>query len=152
MKMSFFILLFIFSSFAFAQNNYIVKTEDGRRVLLKADFTWEYIDMVNTPTDSISKLIPEPLKVDSGCNLAQDFVEPELDNNIQAQLKRGRATINDVKKKVAKDYKCDVEDVILLSSSETKSIGHYNFCANGNMVSYKRTGHSILKSGKLLPF
>ena len=158
MKTSFFLSLFMLSSFAFAQNNYIVKTEDGRRVLLKADFTWEYIDMEKPAAETKESVAENTSKTDSkiskmpACDLAQDFVEPELDNNLQAQLKRGRATIEDVKKKVAKDNKCDVEDVILVSVSENKSKGSYDFCANGKMVSYKRTGYSILKNKKLFQF
>ncbi|WP_111307798.1 DUF3157 family protein [Confluentibacter sediminis] len=152
MKTSFLILLFFISFIGFSQNNYIVKTDDGRRVLLKADYTWEYID-AETSVGS-KNVMSETLKPSesNACNLSQDFVEPALDNNIQAQLKRGRATIDDIKKKVAKDNKCEVGDIILLSVSEEKSKGLYNFCANGKKVSYKRTGHSIVKSGQLLPF
>jgi len=136
MKTTLLILLFFISGLGFAQNNYIVKTDDGRRVLLKADFTWEYIDMV------------KPVK-DKKCDVSQDFTEPVLDNNIQMQLKKGRATISHIKKKVARDYKCEVEDVLLLSASEDKDRGTYNFCANGTKVTYKRNGFTIIKSGKL---
>ncbi|GAA4946725.1 hypothetical protein GCM10023314_20010 [Algibacter agarivorans] len=112
--------------------------------MLKADFTWEYIDVDSTSTTSITN----PSKSTS-CNLAKDFEEPKLDNKIQAQLKRGRATISHVKKKVAKDYNCSVDDVLLLSVSETKKNGNYNFCANGTKVAYKRIGNSIVKKVKL---
>lgn len=158
MKVSFLILLFFVSFIGFSQNNYIVKTDDGRRVLLKADFTWEYID-AETPTSKIKESTADnAIKPDSktsntpNCNIAQDFIEPALDSNVQAQLKRGRATIEDIKSKVAKDNKCEVEDVVLLSVSEDKSKGVYNFCANGSMVSYKRTGYAIIKNRKLLSF
>jgi len=148
MKIFSFIILCIISSFGFAQNNYIVKTEDGRRVLLKADYTWEYIDMQKTLVDSTSMKLLKPIN-SKNCNVAEGFVEPELDNNIQMQLKRGRAAIEDVKKKVAKDYKCNVEDVLLLSVSEDKKLGFYQFCANGTKVTYKRNGHTIVKKGQL---
>jgi hypothetical protein len=151
MKSTFFILIFLISCTSFAQNNYIVKTEDGRRVLLKADYTWEYIDLV-APTekksDSISVSTPAVGKTNS-CELAADFKEPELNNKIQSQLKKGRATIKHVKNKVAKDESCAVEDVILLSVKEQKTQAVYLFCANGKKVSYKRHGNSIMKSGKL---
>jgi len=143
MKHIVFIFLFVISATGFSQNNYIVKTDDGRRVLLKADYTWEYIDAeasVNTPSK---------LKESNACNLAPDFVEPELDGKIQAQLKKGRATIEHVKEKVAKDYECAVEDVILLSATEQKTKGMYTFCANGKEVKYKRVGNSIIKHQKL---
>jgi hypothetical protein len=148
MKTSFFILVFIISSFSFAQNNYIVKTDDGRRVLLKADYTWEYIDMEKTLVDSTALKLPKPTKRDN-CKIAEDFVEPKLNGKIQSQLKKGRATIEHIKMKVAKDYDCEVEDVVLLSVSEKKSNGFYDFCANGKKVSYKRVGNSIIEKGKL---
>jgi hypothetical protein len=136
MKTTSLLLLFFITSIGFAQNNHIVKTDDGRRVLLKADFTWEYIDL--------EKPVP-----DKRCHVAQDFTEPALDNNIQTQLKKGRATIDHIKQKVAKDYKCEVEDVLLLSASEEKDRGTYDFCANGTTITYKRNGFTIIKSRKL---
>ncbi|MEN3323968.1 DUF3157 family protein [Mariniflexile soesokkakense] len=138
MKTLFLLLLFFISYISFSQNNHIVKTEEGRRVWLKADFTWEYIDE--------EKLVAA---TDKRCNLAQDFVEPALNSKIQSQLKKGRAMMDDVKKKVAKDYDCNVEDVILLSVSEQKVKAVYHFCANGTKVTYKRNGHAIIESGKL---
>jgi hypothetical protein len=148
MKLSLLIVLFFISFIGFSQNNYIVKTEDGRRVLLKADFTWEYID---AEAPIAKNVLDEKVKAGEtdGCNLAQDFKEPELDKSIQVQLKKGRATIEDIKKKVAKDNKCQVQDVILVSASEDKAVGTYDFCANGKKVSYKRNGHAILKKKQL---
>ena len=143
MKTYFLLFAFLISFIGFAQDNHIVKTEDGRYVQLKADFTWEYIDAENTSVTSISKL-----KESTGCNLAEDFTEPKLDKKIQAQLKRGRATISHVKKKVAKDYNCEVANVLLLSVSEQKSKAVYHFCANGKEVTYKRIGNTIIKKEK----
>lgn len=148
MKSSLLILLFLVSGIGFAQNNYIVKTEDGRRVLLKADFTWEYIDAESPKMNSVVKETPK-LSNSKSCNLVDGFEEPKLDAKIQAQLKKGRATISHIKKKVAKDYNCKVEDVVLLSVSEKKTNGVYDFCANGTKVTYKRNGHNIAKKLKL---
>ncbi|MDP5157500.1 MAG: DUF3157 family protein [Flaviramulus sp.] len=148
MKNAYFIILFIVSSFAFSQNNHIVKTDDGRRVLLKADFTWEYIDAETPKGNNIVKEVAKSSK-NKSCELPADFKEPELDNKIQNQLKKGRATMSHVKLKVAKDYKCSVDDVLLLSVSEQKSKGIYDFCANGKRVTYKRVGNSIIENGKL---
>ena len=151
MKTHFFIFLFLISCIGFAQNNYIVKTEDGRRVLLKADYTWEYIDL-ETP---VGKTIDSTLAAESlstkttNCNLAEDFTEPKLNSKIQSQLKKGRATMKHVKNKVAKEYNCEVEDVILLTYKEQKESGVYGFCAKGTKVIYKRMGNSIMKKGKL---
>ncbi len=148
MKSLLFAALFLISFSALSQNNYIVKTDDGRRVLLKADYTWEYIDL-ETPKTIQGETKSTPLKTNT-CNLAADFEEPKLNKKIQTQLKKGRATITHIKKKVAKDLKCTVEDVILLSAKESKATGTYNFCANGAKVTYKRNGHSFAKKIKVL--
>lgn len=147
MKFSFLILLFLISSISFGQNNLIVKTEDGRRVLLKADFTWEYIDAESTKMNNITSETQKPDKKDV-CNIADNFEEPKLDKKIQNQLKKGRATISHIKKKVAKDNNCTVDEVVLLSASEQKAKGMYDFCANGKKVTYKRVGNSIIENGK----
>lgn len=145
-----FILFFVlFTSFiSFAQDNHIVKTDDGRRVLLKADFTWEYIDTKVPNANSNSKTVSTS-KENTKCSLPKDYVEPKLNGKIQAQLKKGRATMNHVKNKVAKEYNCNVEDVLLLSVSEQKAKGVYTFCANGQEVIYKRIGTTIIKKKAL---
>ena len=144
MKSFLFIAFFFFSFISFSQNNHIVKTDDGRRVLLKADFTWEYIDL-EIPKKAEEEIVESKPSKSNACKLGKDFAEPKLNNKIQNQLKKGRATMVNIKKKVAKDYKCNVEDVILLSASETKMSGTYHFCANGTKVAYKRTGNSFAK-------
>ncbi len=147
---NYFLGLFLLMCFiSTAQNNYIVKTDDGRRVLLKADYTWEYIDLEKTPNDSLiaNTAITKPLKKET-CATA-DFTEPKLNAKIQSQLKRGRATIKHVKAKVAKDYNCNTDEVILLSFKEQKAKATYNFCVKGNNITYKRIGNSILKKGEL---
>lgn len=161
MKIFLLILLFFVSYLGFSQNNYIVKTDDGRRVLLKADYTWEYIDLekpgidntlvTTTPVSKITKKDKEKntAETDNTCKLAEDFTEPELNSKIQSQLKKGRATIEDVKSKVAKDFDCEVEEVILLSVREQKARATYGFCVKGTAVTYKRNGYSIAKSIKL---
>ncbi len=146
MKTFFFLLLVTMSCAGFAQNNHIVKTEDGRRVLLKADFTWEYIDAEKSNT--VNMVDHTKPKTDKDCNLAEDFVEPKLNKKIQAQLKRGRATIGHVKKKVAKDYNCEVTDILLVTFSEQKEKAVYYFCINGIKAAYKRIGNSIVKKDK----
>ncbi len=158
MKKCLFVFVLLLSFFGYSQNNYIVKTDDGRRVLLKADFTWEYIDLV-TPTEekavddkeAIAAQIAQGSKSVNTrkCNILPDFKEPKGDRVVQAHLKKGRATIKHIKKKVAKDNNCEVEDVLLLKLREQKNQGSYTFCANGKKVVYKRTGFSFAKKGKL---
>lgn len=149
MKKCLLVLVFLMSFISFSQDNHIVKTEDGRRVLLKADFTWEYIDLeIPTKSNATVQVVPKTAKT-AACNLEADFEEPKLDSKIQSKLKRGRATITYVKKKVAKDNACEVADVLLLSFTEQKEKAVYYFCANGKKVKYKRIGFSIIKESKL---
>ena len=150
-------LAFLWLSFiGYAQDNYIVKTDDGRRVLLKADYTWEYIDITpNTaqPNEIIKPPIqspPTPVIAKLNCGIAFDFEEPKLNTRVQAHLKRSRTTMPNLKKKVAKDFKCTAEDVLLLYVNEDKTKGRYTFCANGTKVEYKRTGSNFFKKGKFL--
>ena len=142
---NFLFVLLLMSFVGFSQDNHIVKTDDGRRVLLKADFTWEYIDLEKPKNEKVATASSKK----NTCNLPEAFEEPKLNNRIQAQLKKGRATIDHIKKRVAKDYDCTVEDVTLLSVSEKKETGNYTFCANGTKVFYKRHGQKIIEKGKL---
>lgn len=141
MKTVFFILIFLVSSFGFAQNNHIVKTEDGRRILLKSDFTWEYIDALK------SEDTPQVKKIANlnSCVTDLSFKEPKLNSKVQSELKRGRASIKYIKKRVAKEYNCTIDEVQLLIVSENKQSGVYDFCANGTKVRYKRVGNNIIK-------
>ena len=149
-------IAFLWLSFiGYAQDNYIVKTDDGRRVLLKADYTWEYIDLVPDETAQPNEIIKPPIQhppkpvVSKNCNVGPNFVEPKLNKKTQAYLKKSRATMKDLKKKVAKDYKCEPQDILLLKINETNAKGNYTFCANGVKISYKRTGSNFFKKGKL---
>jgi len=144
MKIYILLLVCLISGISIAQNNHIVKTDDGRRILLKADFTWAYIDATGTIANLEDKIISKT----TNCNISEDFTEPRLNKKIQAQLKKGRATISHVKMKVAKDYNCEPDTVILMSVSEQKSKALYHFCANGKAVTYKRIGNAIIKKEK----
>lgn len=148
MKKYLFTVAVLISCISFSQNNHIVKTEDGRRVLLKADYTWEYLDNGEATVDkSITKAIKSI--EESTCSIEDGFEEPKLNSKIQAKLKRGRATISHVKKKVAKDNKCDISDVFLLQFTEQNEKAVYHFCVNGKKVAYKRIGNSIIKAPKI---
>ncbi|KAB1069656.1 DUF3157 family protein [Tamlana haliotis] len=147
MKNHLLILLLSISFMGYAQDNHIVKTDDGRRLLLKADFTWEYIDTAAPEQNAIEAAVAEN-KNKEGCQIAPDFEEPKLNSKIQAQLKKGRATIDHVKEKVASDYECQTSEVILLWVKEQKAKAEYMFCAKGKKVKYKRVGNSIIEAGK----
>ena len=147
MKLYFLLLVFLITSIAIAQDNHTLNTKDGRRVQLKADFTWEYVDIEN---EILNATIADndKLKEKISCALAKDFVEPKLDKKIQSQLRKGRATMSRVKKKVAKEYQCKIADVTLLSVSEIKSKAVYHFCVKGKEIVYKRIGNAIIKKEK----
>ncbi|WP_157366724.1 DUF3157 family protein [Aquimarina agarilytica] len=161
MRKCLFVVVLFLSFLGYSQDNYIVKTDDGRRVLLKADFTWEYIDLAVPAEVNVNdkEAVAAQIAMGSGtknasvnttkCNTLPDFKEPKGDRVVQAHLKKGRATIKHIKKKVAKDNNCAVEDVLLLKLREQKNQGSYTFCANGKQVVYKRTGFSFAKKGKL---
>lgn len=141
MKKYILILVLLIAFAGFSQDNYILKTDDGRRVLLKADFTWKYIDTnIAVIESNVNK---------QACHIEVGFEEPKLNSKIQNQLKRGRAAIDDVKKKVAKDYECDITDVLLLNVSEQKAKALYHFCANGKKATYKRIGNAIIAASSL---
>ncbi len=138
-----------------AQNNHIVKTDDGRRVLLKSDFTWEYIDLVapiqnkQQPVKNTKSSTKTVVSKDN-CGLGLEFKEPVLNTKTQALLKRSRSSIDQLKKKVAKKENCALEEIILISATETKAKGVYKFCTCKGKISYKRNGSSFFKKGKIL--
>ena len=84
-------------------------------------------------------------KKQNQCIISDNFKEPKLNNKIQTQLKRGHAIIKHIKKRVAKDYNCTINEVILLDASETKQNGVYYFCIDGIKTKYKRVGYNIIK-------
>jgi len=145
---------FLCTLLSFSQNNYIVKTEDGRRVLLKNDFTWEYIDM---PVQQGPKAnpVPQPILEQPpaqnippaipNCGLGKVFREPKLNQKTQSQLKRSRTTMKDLKRKVAKDFNCTDQEVTLISLNEDAKKGNYTFCVQGQRIEYKRVGNSFFK-------
>ncbi len=156
MKLLFTLFIVTFISIGIkAQNNHIVKTDDGRRVLLKSDFTWEYIDLVapqqnNQPLVKDIKPSTKTVALKDNCGLGLGFKEPSLNTKTQALLKRSRSSIAQLKKKVAKKENCALEEIILISTTETKAKGVYNFCTCNGKISYKRNGSSFFKKGKIL--
>lgn len=124
-----------FTNISFGQT-LIAKTEDGRRVILNENKTWEFIDQTAKKNDSQN----------SGCNLPIDFKEPKGKNS--AWLRRGDATLKDLKKHASVDFDCEVEDVIVIKASEQKGNGSYTLCVNGKMIKYRRAGTVFFQQGK----
>lgn len=151
MRSILFFLLISISSLSFGQTSTIVKLKDGRSVLLKSDFTWEYIEIAeekSVPTPSLTEAEIEAAKpalpTSKSC-VPPGFQEPKPSLKIQSYLKRGRATLSHIKKRIAKDYRCAIDDITLLSLRESKQKGTYTFCACGETVRYKRLGFTINK-------
>lgn len=124
----------LFTHISFGQT-LIAKTEDGRRVILNEDKTWEFIDKTANKNDSQN----------SDCNLPADFKEPKGKNS--AFLRRVDATLKDLKKHASVDFDCKVEDVIVIKASEQKGNGSYTLCVNGKRIKYRRAGSVFFQQG-----
>lgn len=117
--------LFFMSAFSFAQD-ISATTSDGKKIILKPNKTWEYDKNQTT--------------ADNDCILEPNYVEPKSEKGINNWLKKFDATTDDLKKHVAVENECKVEDVKLLSISEQKGNGMYILCVKGKKMKYRRTG------------
>lgn len=136
MKKLFISILFIVSSISIAQSA-IATTEDGKRVLLRDNNTWEYID--SNPSKTVNP------STSSRCNLSADYSEPKLDKKVQSMLKRGDATIEDLRKHISVENDCGLSEVIFLSISEQMGNGMYSVCVKGKEMKYRRVGTAFMK-------
>lgn len=116
--------LFFTSAFSFAQD-ISATTSDGKKVILKSNKTWEYTKTTTSEND---------------CVLDANYVEPKSEKGINSWLKKFDATTDDLKKHVAVENDCKVEDVKLLDISEQKGNGMYKLCVKGKIMKYRRTG------------
>ena len=55
-------------------------------------------------------------------------------------LRMTNATTKDLKKHVAVENECNVEDIILIAISEQAGNGMYSLCVKGKKMKYRRTG------------
>jgi hypothetical protein len=105
---------FLISVLSFAQNK-AATTEDGKKVILKSDKTWEFAD----------------LKIQTNkCEVSANFVEPKGESKNQSFLKMVDATTKDLKKHISVDRGCKIEDITLTNLSEQKGNGIYIVCVN----------------------
>lgn len=132
------ISIIILTSFSMKSQSLIAKTEDGRRVILNKDKSWEFID--NKPVEAINK------SNNKNCIITKDYVEPKSDKNVTPWLKKFDATTDDLKKHVAVDNDCNVSDVILLNISEQKGNGIYSLCVKGTEMKYRRAGSVFFRA------
>ena len=124
MKKMIIIGLMLTSTFTYSQNK-SATTEDGKKVILKSDQTWEYSTKPTSQKD---------------CVLEANYIEPKSEKGINSWLKKFDATTDDLKKHVAVENDCNVEDVKLLNISEQKGNGMYKLCVKGQIIKYRRTG------------
>jgi hypothetical protein len=136
MKKIFISILFITSSISFAQSA-MATTEDGKRVLLRDNNTWEYID--SSPSKTVKTT------ASNRCNLAANYIEPKTDKRVQSMLKRGDATIEDLRKHISVENDCELSDVMFLSISEQMGNGMYSVCVKGKEMKYRRVGTAFMK-------
>lgn len=80
------------------------------------------------------------------CNLPENYQEPKSDKKIQSWLKRGDATIEDLRKHIAVDNDVDLSDIKYLRISEQKGNGIYSVCVKGKEMKYKRMGTVFMKN------
>lgn len=124
-------ILFIIPLFAISQNQ-TATTEDGKKVLLKKDNTWEYVNLETKPENT--------------CVVESDFKEPKW--NTSSTWKRMGTRVDDLKKHISVDMGVDEKDVTLLSLSEQMGNGVYVLCVNGTKMKYRRTGSVFRKDGE----
>lgn len=124
--------LILTSTFTFSQNK-SATTEDGKKVILKSDKTWEYVE---------SKIDGKVCGVESG------FIEPKGDSKNQSFLKKVDATVSDLKKHISVDRSCKITDITLTNISEQKGNGIYIVCVGGKEYKYRRSGSVFYRDGE----
>jgi hypothetical protein len=128
MKKLFIYSLLFSSSLTFAQNK-IATTVDGKKVILKSDKTWVYERKSKT--------------TENDCVLDTNYVEPKSEKGINSWHKKFDATTDNLKKHVAVENDCKVDEVKLLNISEQKGNGMYSLCVKGKKMKYRRTGSAF---------
>lgn len=131
MKKLFILGVLLTSTYTFAQNKTAV-TEDGKKVILKSDKTWEYVENKSD------------IKT---CTVEAGFVEPKGESKNQSFLKKTGATVTDLKKHISVDRECNITDIILTDISEQLGNGIYIVCINGKEYKYRRIGSVFYKDG-----
>jgi hypothetical protein len=131
MKKLIFINLLLITSLSFAQTK-IATIEDGKKVLLKDDKTWEYLNPETKPTNS--------------CVVEDGFKEPKW--NKSGTWKRMGTRVDDLKKHISVDLGVDEKKIILLQLSEQLGNAVYVLCVDGKKMKYRRTGSVFRKDGE----
>lgn len=117
------------STYSFGQD-IKATTEDGKKVILKSDNTWEYDKTENNNT----------------CTVGTDFKEPKY--NTSKSWKRMGSTVDDLKKHISVDMEVKQDNIILLEVSEQLGNGVYILCVDGQKMKWRRTGSIFRKDGE----
>ena len=128
------LIMIILCSFPLFASSQEIKatTDDGKKVILKSDFTWEYSNSNSSKENS--------------CVVEKGFKEPKW--NKSSMYKRGGMTVDDLKTHISVDMEVEENDIILLSISEQLGNGVYVLCVNGTKTKYKRTGSVFRRDGE----
>ncbi|MDR6921219.1 hypothetical protein SAMN05421786_103241 [Chryseobacterium ureilyticum] len=99
-------------------------------------------------TITFAQQTENPKQTVKECDLPSNYQEPKQDKKIQSWLKRGDATIEDLRKHIAVENDCNEKDVIFLRISEQKGNGMYSVCVEGKPMKYKRMGTVFMGAGE----
>jgi hypothetical protein len=122
-KLSLMGLLFV-SLISIAQNKKAT-TEDGKKVILKNDNTWEYVDVKDKKLQTVTTTT-------SDCNLGADFVEKKRNEGLR--------------KHVAVENDCNLEDIKFIDLTEGMGRGMYSLCVKGKLMKYKKVGTVFMRA------
>lgn len=130
MKAQFLIASILMATLSFSQTQ-TATTEDGKKVILNDDNTWQYTN------DSNNKI---------ACNIDKDFKEPKW--NKSKSWKKMGTRVDDLKKHISIDMGVAESKIILLQLSEQLGNAVYIVCVDGTKMKYRRTGSVFRKDGE----
>jgi hypothetical protein len=132
MKKTLIFSLLLVSTFMFAQSQ-TATTEDGKKVELKNDGTWHYLEAVTNVKKS---------EIDCNCN---DIDEKKARKS--GFLTITESSAKDLKKHVSVDIGCDIDKIKVINSSEQKGSAVYILCVCDKKMKYRRVGSVFYKDG-----
>lgn len=116
---------FLFISIISMAQNKKATTEDGKKVILKNDNTWEYVDAKDKKLQTVTTITTD-------CDLGADFVEKKKNERLR--------------KHVAVENDCNPEDVKFISLTEGLGNGMYSLCVKGKIMKYKKVGTVFMRA------
>lgn len=130
MKKLLIISTLLITTLSFSQTK-IATTEDGKKVILKGNNTWQYANA------SESK---------NTCVVDKDFKEPKWKKS--GAWKKMGTRVDDLKKHISIDVGVVESKIILLQLSEQLGNAVYILCVDGKKMKYRRTGSVFRKDGE----